>query len=127
MGPMVTEMQRQKVREQVANAKESGAKVLYESDAPNKGNYQAITVLSDLKQDMLIQTDETFGPVVALATFDGSEEEAVRLANDTEYGLASYVYTCDLEKAGRVARRIRSGQVGINCYSIIKAQPKCPW
>jgi len=127
MGPMVTEMQREKVREQVAKAKECGAKVLYESDAPEKGNFQAITVLSELKQDMLIQTDETFGPVVALATFDGSEEEAVRLANDTEYGLASYVYTGDLEKGGRVARRIRSGQVGINCYSIIKAQPKCPW
>ena len=129
MGPMVTDTQREKVREQVAAAKESGAKVLYESEVPAvlNGNFQAITVLSELSQDMTIQTDETFGPVVAMATFDGSEEEAVRLANDSEYGLASYVYTGDLDKGKRVARRIRSGQVGINCYSIASAQPKCPW
>ena len=76
---------------------------------------------------MDIQHLETFGPVVSLSTFDGSEEEAVRLANDTEYGLASSVYTTDIEKARRVARKIKAGQVGINCYSIDNADLRCPW
>jgi acyl-CoA reductase-like NAD-dependent aldehyde dehydrogenase len=80
-----------------------------------------------LSQDMLIQKAETFGPVIAMSAFSGKEEDAVKLANDTEYGLASYVYTNDLIKASRVARKIKSGQVGINCYSLIAAQPKCPW
>mmetsp|Transcript_6788 Transcript_6788/g.14634 ORF Transcript_6788/g.14634 Transcript_6788/m.14634 type:complete len:105 (-) Transcript_6788:222-536(-) len=70
---------------------------------------------------------ETFGPVVAMAGFDGSNEEAVRLANDTEYGLAAYVYSSDLDRARAVARRIRAGQVGINCYSLFEADPRCPW
>lgn len=73
----------------------------------------------------IIQTNEIFGPVVALAIFDGSEEEALRLANDLEYDIwigAFYaVYTGDLDKRPRVVWRIRSGQVDINCYSILSA------
>jgi len=57
----------------------------------------------------------------------GSESEAVRLANDTEYGLASAVYSSDLTKAHRVANLVRAGQVGINCYSLFHASPDCPW
>ena len=128
VGPMVSRTQLSIVQDQVAKAVDSGARVLYQSEIPQgEGNYYPVTVLSDLNQDMTIQNRETFGPVVALSTFDGSEGEAVRLANDTEYGLASYVYTEDLRKGARVARRIRSGQVGINCYSINEAQSKCPW
>ena len=51
----------------------------------------------------------------------------MRLANDTEYGLAAYVYTSDAAKARRVAAGIHAGQVGINCYSLFHAQPECPW
>lgn len=127
MGPMVSQMQLKIVKQQVEDSIAHGAKKLYESDFPAGGNYFPVTVLTDLKQDMLIQRAETFGPVVALSTFDGTEGEAVKLANDTEYGLAAYVYTQDLFKASRVARKIKSGQVGINCYSLIAAQPKCPW
>jgi len=128
MGPMVSQMQLENVKKQVDDSVANGAKKLYESEVPSGGgNFYPITVLSDLKQDMLIQTTETFGPVVAVSTFDGSEAEAAKLANDTEYGLASYVYTSDLEKGSRVARKIRSGQVGINCYSLVAAQLKCPW
>lgn len=76
---------------------------------------------------MDIQQVETFGPVVSISSFDGSEQQAISLANDSEYGLASYVYTKDLDKAKRVARRIRAGQVGINCYSSANADMKCPW
>lgn len=127
MGPMVSQMQLEIVKQQVEDSIKHGAKKLYESDVPPGGNYFPVTVLTDLTQDMLIQRAETFGPVVALSTFDGTEGEAVKLANDTEYGLASYVYTQDLVKASRVARKIKAGQVGINCYSLIAAQPKCPW
>lgn len=84
-------------------------------------------MLSDLTQGMRIQQAETFGPVVALAVFDGSEHEAARLANDTEYGLAAYVYTSDMAKAQRVSARIRAGQVGVNCYSLFNANGACPW
>jgi succinate-semialdehyde dehydrogenase/glutarate-semialdehyde dehydrogenase len=128
MGPMVSKTQMAIVKEQVAKAVDSGASLLYESEVPEVGgNFYPITVLSDLTQDMTIQNNETFGPVVSIAAFDGSEKEAVRLSNDTEYGLASYVYTCDLQKGARVGRKIRSGQVGINCYSLVCAQAKCPW
>lgn len=129
VGPMVSSMQAALVEKQVKDAIAAGAKVLFKSPIPEgtKGNYYPVTVLTDLKQEMMIQSAETFGPVVAIAPFDGTEEEAVRLANDSEYGLASYVYTTDMARAHRVASRIKSGQVGINCYSLFHADPKCPW
>lgn len=128
MGPMVSKTQMDIVKDQVTKAVDKGAKILYQSEVPKHGgNFYPVTVLGDLDQDMTIQKNETFGPVVALSTFDGSEAEAIRLANDTEYGLASYVYTNDLQKGERVARKIRSGQVGVNCYSLLSAHSKCPW
>lgn len=129
VGPMVSQVQRDNVSKQVEASIKEGAKVLYQSEYPNEANsnYYPVTVLSSLRQGMSIQTLETFGPVIALSTFDGTEESAVTLANDTDYGLASYVYTTDLKKGARVARKIRSGQVGINCDSLAEAQPGCPW
>lgn len=128
VGPMVSKMQLLNVKRQVDDALANGAKKLYESPIPAAGgNYYPVTVLSDLTQDMLIQRAETFGPVVALSAFDGTEASAIKLANDTEYGLCGYVYTGDLAKGARVARKVRSGQVGINCYSIAAAQLGCPW
>eukprot|EP00986_Skeletonema_menzelii_P006080 scaffold2304_cov147-Skeletonema_menzelii.AAC.2 len=129
IGPLASEVQRDNVSKQVEAAIKDGAKVLYQSECPDdkQGNFYPVTVLSSLKQDMAIQNLETFGPVVALSTFDGTEEAAIELANSTEFGLASYVYTSDLTKGSRVARQIRSGQVGINCYSLVAAQPACPW
>jgi len=135
VGPLVSNLQRNKVADQVDKAVADGAKILYQSDIPSSTNdaaaantnYYPITVLTDLRQEMEIQRKETFGPVVAISTFDGSEDEAVRLANDTEYGLASYVYSEDVQKAARVGRQISSGQVGINCYSLSHAQMECPW
>jgi len=128
MGPLVTQNQLEIVKKQVDDSIVNGATRLYQSDIPEEGgNFYPVTVLSDLNQDMLIQRAETFGPVVAISTFDGSEKKAVDLANDTEYGLAGYVYSGDLKRGARVARKMRSGQVGINCYSLNAAQLKCPW
>jgi acyl-CoA reductase-like NAD-dependent aldehyde dehydrogenase len=115
VGPLVSKMQRDRVDMQVDVALKNGAQLLYQSpipeSAPKDASFYPVTVLGEVNQEMDIQRLETFGPVVSLATFDGSEEEAVRLANDTEYGLASCVYTKDMKRATRVARRINSGQV----------------
>ena len=131
VGPLVSKLQRDRVAEQVDTALKSGAKLLYKStipeSAPEEASFYPVTVLGDVEQSNEIQKVETFGPVVSLATFDGTEEEAIRLANDTEYGLASAVYTADSNKATRVARQIRAGQVGINCYSIDYANTAAPW
>ena len=91
VGPMVSAMQRDIVAAQVSASVSAGASLLFQgpslpSSGGGGGNFFPVTVLSDLTQDMDIQSCETFGPVVALASFDGSEAEAIRLANDTEVG-----------------------------------------
>ena len=62
-----------------------------------------------------------------MTSFDGSEESAVALANDTEYGLSASVYSSDVAKATRVAGRLRAGQVGVNAYPVDFASAECPW
>jgi acyl-CoA reductase-like NAD-dependent aldehyde dehydrogenase len=129
VGPLVSQLQRDQVKEQVEDAIARGAKVLLTSPIPDfpKGNFYPVTVLSDVTHEMKVMTSETFGPVVAMTKFDGTEKEAIRLANDTEYGLGSAVYTKDMERAKRVADRIAAGQVGINCYAMDNMDPNCPW
>jgi succinate-semialdehyde dehydrogenase/glutarate-semialdehyde dehydrogenase len=132
VGPLVSATQRDKVKEHVEDALQKGAKLLHQSDVPASDASQEtcfypVTVLADVSENMQMYREETFGPVVALTPFDGSEETAIRLANDTEYGLASCVYTQDLEKARRVASRIHAGQVGINCYALENMSVFCPW
>lgn len=127
VGPLVSAVQRDMVQEQVDDAVQKGAKLLYQSDVPKGGSFYPVTVLADVQDGMKVYREETFGPVICLSKFDGSEAEAVRLANDTEYGLASSVYTADLDKATRVANQIDAGQVGINCYAIENMHVACPW
>ena len=77
---------------------------------------------------MRLYDEETFGPVVALPPFSGSEEDAIRLANeDSPYGLCGAVYSKDKPLAQRVASQIQAGQVGINCYALIHLDVACPW
>lgn len=129
VGPLVSSVQRDKVQEHVDDAVSKGARILYQSTLPSdlKGSFYPVTVLSDVVDGMKAYREETFGPVVALTPFDGTEEEAIRLANDSEYGLASCVYTRDKERAQRVASAIDAGQVGINCYSLEHMDIGCPW
>lgn len=128
IGPLVSSMQKAHVAKQVDEALAAGkARLVCRGEGPTDGNFYPTTVLADVQEGMSISRDETFGPVVCITAFDGKEGSAVRLSNDSEYGLASYVYTKDLEKAKRVARGIKSGQVGINCYSCVAAPSKCPW
>ena len=78
-----------------------------------KGYFYAPTILTDIKEKMLIYREETFGSVAALISFE-TEEEVLAMANDTRYGLASYVYTRDISRAMRAFEALRFGIVGIN-------------
>jgi aldehyde dehydrogenase (NAD+) len=85
------------------------------------GYYISPTIFTDVKNDMRIAQEEIFGPVLAVIKYDG-EEEAVRMANDTIYGLAAGVWSKDVEHAVSVAKRIRAGTVWINDYHLINAE-----
>jgi succinate-semialdehyde dehydrogenase/glutarate-semialdehyde dehydrogenase len=114
VGPLIDENQRGKVEELVADAAARGARTLIGGkrlDAP--GYFYEPTVLLDVPDDARLLGEEIFGPVAPVATFS-SEEEALHAANRTEYGLVSYVYTRDLNRAIRVCEGIESGMVGLN-------------
>jgi succinate-semialdehyde dehydrogenase/glutarate-semialdehyde dehydrogenase len=114
VGPLVNASTRDKVDELVRGTIAVGAKLLTggaPSDGP--GYFYPPTVLAAVPKDAPVLREEIFGPVAPVVAFD-TEEEAVRLANQTEYGLVSYVYTGDLARGLRVAEAIESGMVGIN-------------
>jgi acyl-CoA reductase-like NAD-dependent aldehyde dehydrogenase len=111
VGPMVNARQRDHVLAQVDAAVASGAKVL--AGGSHHDNYVTPTVLTGIDDGMAIAREETFGPV-ACVTRVGSVDEAVRRANDTEFGLGAVVFGQDEEKAAAVARRLTAGMIGIN-------------
>ena len=126
MGPLVSEEQRAKVAAQVEQARADGARVLVGGEQPTgEGYFYPATVLAGVAQEQAITRDETFGPVVSLTAFSGDEDEAVRLANDTPYGLGANVWTNDAQRGARVAARLRAGQVGVNRY--LGGAPGTPW
>jgi acyl-CoA reductase-like NAD-dependent aldehyde dehydrogenase len=130
VGPLVSSIQLNHVQAQVMSAVEDGADLMYQSDIPEAAagtSFFPVTVLSKVTPDMDICRSETFGPVVCISAFDGSEASGIRLANDTQYGLAGSVYTTNAEKARRVAHSMNCGQVGINCYAISNMNVACPW
>ncbi|HZM78445.1 MAG TPA: aldehyde dehydrogenase family protein, partial [Candidatus Limnocylindrales bacterium] len=81
------------------------------------GNFVTPAVFADVRNDMAIARNEIFGPVLCVVPFT-DEEEAVRLANDTEYGLGATVWTADSKRAFRLAKSIRAGTVGVNGYQL---------
>lgn len=126
IGPMIHERQLRIVEAHVEDARARGARVLAGgSRLPKLGaNFYAPTVLADVTQDMRIMREETFGPVLPMMAFD-KDDEAVRLANDSEYGLAASVWTRDRKRGERLARRIHAGTVMVNdvvsCFGISEA------
>jgi acyl-CoA reductase-like NAD-dependent aldehyde dehydrogenase len=126
VGPMIHERQVRMVESQVEDAKAHGARVL-EGGIRLRDvgiNFYAPTVLADVTHEMRIMREETFGPVLPVSAFD-SDAEAVRLANDSEYGLSASIWTRDRARGERLARQIQAGTVLVNdvisCFGISEA------
>jgi acyl-CoA reductase-like NAD-dependent aldehyde dehydrogenase len=117
LGPLVSEAQRDRVRNYIDKGIGEGARLVTGgAEAPvglDRGFFIRPTVFSSVTRDMTIARDEIFGPVLVIIPYD-DEEEAVEIANDTDYGLAGGVWSGDPERAQTVARRLRTGQVEVN-------------
>lgn len=114
VGPLINRAGVEKAEEHVNDALKKGARVVTGGKRhPLGGNFFQPTVLADVTDDMQLAREETFGPVAACFRF-ADEEEAIRRANDTPYGLAAYFYTRDLARVFRVAASLESGMIGIN-------------
>ncbi|EYR63792.1 succinate-semialdehyde dehydrogenase [Actinotalea ferrariae CF5-4] len=114
VGPLVNQPSLDKVAELVQDAVAQGARVVTGGSRPEReGYFYAPTVLADVAPDARILSEEIFGPVAPVVVFD-TDEEAVELANRTEYGLVSYVFTRDLARGLRISEALESGMVGLN-------------
>ncbi|MFF3978390.1 aldehyde dehydrogenase family protein [Streptomyces sp. NPDC001828] len=115
VGPVISAAHRDRVESYVELGRKEGATVVAGGERPplDRGFYVAPTLLADCTNDMRVAREEIFGPVVVVIPFD-DEEEGVALANDSEYGLLDYVWSGDVARAFRVARRLRAGGVGVN-------------
>lgn len=114
-GPLVAERQVKALKTQLQDAIDKGATIVTGGKRPEglKGAYFEPTLITNISRDMKVWTEEVFGPLLPVMKFK-TEEEALELANETEYGLGGYVYSSDLERAERVARSIDTGMVSIN-------------
>lgn len=118
-GPQVTKAQHERVLGFVQAGKDEGATLISggetftDGPTPNKGFFIKPTIFTDVKPSMRIFQEEVFGPFVVIGTFK-DEEQALEMANDSSYGLGSAVFTKDITRAHRVARRIEAGMVWIN-------------
>lgn len=126
LGPMFNEAQRQKTQEHITDAVVKGAKVLCGGDEPKgmeyeKGFFFLPTVLSNANHSMKIMQEETFGPVAPIMTFK-TLDEALRLANDSQYGLAAYLFTKDLSTAIYASEMLEVGGVGVNVNNVMDMQ-----
>jgi aldehyde dehydrogenase (NAD+) len=116
-GPVVSEAQWNKIQGLIQKGIDEGATLVTggtgRPDGLTRGYYVRPTVFADVRSDMTIAREEIFGPVLSILPY-GDEEEAIRIANDTPYGLSGYVSSGDLERARRVAARLRTGNVHVN-------------
>ncbi|MER7726270.1 aldehyde dehydrogenase family protein [Streptomyces sp. NPDC096323] len=116
VGPVISASHRDRIEAYVELGRKEGARVVTGGERPDptgRGFYVAPTLLADCTNDMRVVREEIFGPVVVVVPFD-DEEEGIALANDSDYGLIDYVWSGDVARAFRVARRLRAGGVGVN-------------
>ena len=125
IGPLISEKQRERVEGYIKKGVEEGARIVTGGERPeglDGGWFVQPTVFADVDNSMTIAQEEIFGPVLAVIPFD-TEDDAVRIANDSVYGLAGSVYTTDNKKALEIASKIRTGTYGINMYAFDPGAP----
>lgn len=124
LGPLVSERQRDRVEAYIAQGREQARLVAGGSrpEGLDKGWYVAPTVFADVDNDAVIAREEIFGPVLAVIPYD-DDDDAVRIANDSAYGLGGTVWSVDPERARSVATRVRTGTIGVNFYQIDHHSP----
>lgn len=132
LGPLISKSQLQRVESQVQKAVEEGAQVLCGGKRPDSarcelaavGHFYEPTVLTMVSRDNTAFSEEIFGPVISVSEF-ATEAEGVELANSSQYGLGAAIWTSDVRKAHRVARKLRSGVMWVNCHH--RNDPSSPW
>ena len=126
VGPLVSELQWNKVQGLIQKGIDEGATLaaggVGRPEGLDKGYYAKPTVFANVSNDMTIAVEEIFGPVISLIPYD-DDEEAIRIANDTPYGLASYLSSSNMERARKVASQLRTGMVHINNAAIDAGAP----
>jgi aldehyde dehydrogenase (NAD+) len=125
LGPVITARHRDRIESYVAGACAEGAKIALGGGRPpglDRGWFVEPTVLVGVEPDHRVAREEVFGPVIAVLAYD-TEDDAVALANDTDYGLGAAVFTGDRHRGASVARRLRTGIVGVNAYTIDPGLP----
>jgi acyl-CoA reductase-like NAD-dependent aldehyde dehydrogenase len=125
LGPLVAERQRDRVEGYIEKGKSEGARLVLDGTRPaglDKGWYVAPTVFADVDNKMTIAQEEIFGPVLSLLPYD-TEEEALAIANDSDYGLAGSVWTSDVDHGYQIATKVRTGTYGINWYAFDMGSP----
>ena len=125
LGPLISEKQRDRVEGYIAKGKEEGARLVLGGGRPaglDKGWYVEPTIFADVDNSMTIAREEIFGPVLSVIPYD-SEDEAIKIANDSDYGLAGSVYTTDIDHGLAVAKQIRTGTYAINWYAFDPGSP----
>ncbi|KAI0484419.1 aldehyde dehydrogenase [Xylariaceae sp. FL0804] len=121
-GPQISQLQFDRIMGYIDSGKESGAKVEVGGKRHgNKGYFIEPTIFSNVTADMKIMQEEIFGPVCTIAKFK-TEEEVIKMGNDTAYGLAAAVHTNDLNTSIRVSNGLKAGTVWVNCYNLIHQQ-----
>lgn len=126
IGPVISETQYNKIQTLIQKGIDEGAKLVAggvgKPNGLDKGYFVKPTVFADVNNDMDVARTEIFGPVLSVIPFE-TEEEAIKIANDTSYGLTNYIQTQDTEKVQRVARKLRSGMVDVNGAGIAVDAP----
>ena len=126
LGPVVSEQQRAMVRTYIDRGVAEGARLVTGGIAPpdglEHGYFVQPTVFADVENTMVVAREEIFGPVLSILKYR-DDEEAIAIANDSPYGLSGAIWTCDIERAGAVARRLRTGSVRINGERLAREGP----